>query len=81
MIVGASGVGKTTLFNLTMREISPKKGDILFCGEKIENYNLGYYLSQISIVTQDPFIFNTNIRDNFSLVNKDTRKQMEICKN
>ncbi len=80
VLTGINGVGKTTIFHLIAREIEPKKGEIFLSGEKIETYELEHYLNQITIVTQDPFIFNMSIKENFSLVNKNQETQIEVCK-
>lgn len=67
-IVGKSGMGKSTLFNMLLRYFDPIKGDI-----KIDNTNL-LDLSEnslnnvISIIRQDPFIFNMSIKENFEIV-------------
>lgn len=80
VLTGTNGVGKITIFNLIVREIEPKKGRILLSGKKIDNYDLESYLNQITIVTQDPFIFNMSIKENFALVNRDQQTQIEVCK-
>ncbi len=38
------------------------------------------YLKQISVLNQDTYLFNLSIRQNFNLVNRDIKKQEEICK-
>jgi len=80
VLTGTNGVGKTTVLNLIVREIEAAKGNILLSGKRIETYDLENYLSEISIVTQDPFLFNMSIEENFSMVNKNHQEQIEICK-
>ena len=77
---GTNGVGKTTIFNLILREITPQKGSIYLSNQKIETYDLENYLSEISIVTQEPFLFNMSIQENFSMINKNHEVQVAICK-
>jgi len=79
VLIGTNGAGKTTILNLIVREIEANKGSIFLSGKKIETYDLESYLSEISIVTQDPFLFNMSIKENFSLVNKNHQAQIEIC--
>lgn len=63
-IVGPSGVGKTTLLNLTARFFDPTSGAVLFNGRDIRSYRLADLYSQVAIVTQDPFLFSTTVREN-----------------
>lgn len=80
VLTGTNGAGKTTILNLMVREIESSKGSIFLSGKRIETYDLESYLSEISIVTQDPFLFNMSIQENFSMVNKSHQAQIEICK-
>ena len=80
VLTGTNGVGKTTILNLIVREIEVNKGKIFLSGKRIETYDLESYLNEISIVTQDPFLFNMSIKENFSMVNKSHQEQIEICK-
>lgn len=80
VLTGTNGVGKTTVFNLIVREITPQKGNIYLSGQKIETYSLDNYLDEIAIVTQEPFLFNMSIQENFSMINKNRKVQIYICK-
>jgi subfamily B ATP-binding cassette protein MsbA len=66
-IVGASGAGKTTLFDLITGLLSPQSGDIS-CGSvsysRIDKVSLR---SQIGYVTQEPVIFDDTVANNISL--------------
>lgn len=79
-IVGTNGAGKTTIINLILRLYYPTKGEILIDDININNINKKSYLNQISILNQDTYLFNISIRENFNLINKDIKKQEEICK-
>lgn len=70
-IVGASGQGKSTLFNLITRIFDPQKGEILLDGVKLSDLDEGSLRESISIIRQEPFIFNRSILDNFRMVNPD----------
>lgn len=70
-IVGASGQGKSTLFNLLTRIFDPTSGTILLDGVDIRELSEESLRRNISIIRQEPFIFNRSIRDNFKLVDND----------
>jgi subfamily B ATP-binding cassette protein MsbA len=63
-IVGRSGAGKTTLCDLIMRFYDPTEGAVLIDGKDIRGISRASLLTHIAVVTQDPFLFNTSIREN-----------------
>ena len=79
-IVGHTGSGKTTIFNLLLRFYKPDCGDITIDGKDIYSYAKEVYKSNVSIVNQRPFVFNLSIKQNFDLVDKDRSRQIEMCK-
>ena len=70
-VVGKSGQGKSTLFNLITRIFEPSKGEVLLDGVNIANIDEESLRKNISIIRQEPFVFNRTIRENFELINKD----------
>lgn len=68
-IVGKSGQGKSTLFNLITRIFDPLEGEILLDGVNIKNLTETSLRKNISIIRQEPFIFNRTIKENFKLIN------------
>lgn len=68
-IVGKSGQGKSTLFNIITRIFDTKEGIVSLDGININDLSEAELRSNISIIRQDPFIFNRSIKDNFKLVN------------
>lgn len=84
-LVGKSGQGKTTILNLInkMYLIENKENSGIY----IDNYNI-YDLTKnslrqnISIVPQNPYIFNLSIKDNLKLVKKDATDEeiIDVCK-
>lgn len=79
-IVGKSGSGKSTIFRLLLRLYKADKGTILLDDESIYDYTREVYSSNVSIVTQKPFIFDMSIRENFNLVDSNHSHQIEACK-
>ena len=81
-IVGKSGNGKSTLFNLLLRYFDSTKGRITIDDINIEDFSEESLRSNISIIRQNPFLFNLSIIDNFRLVKKDVtiEEVRKVCK-
>ena len=81
-IVGKSGAGKTTIFNLLCKMYSVESGEILIENENIEKLDEESIRGNITIISQNPYIFNLSIRDNLKLVKENlTEEEMiEACK-
>ena len=80
--VGKSGAGKTTIFSLLCKMYDNYKGEITIDGNDIKTLDKDSIRGNITIVSQDPYIFNMSIKDNLKLVCDNlTNKQMkEACK-
>lgn len=76
------GSGKTTIFNLLMRKYDVLSGCIYIDGIPIENLSEKALKNNISIVSQNSYIFNMSIKDNLMIVKPDaTKKQLDdVCK-
>ncbi|KAI1757140.1 leptomycin B resistance protein pmd1 [Xylaria castorea] len=76
-IVGASGCGKSTIVGLIERFYQPTAGEICLGGHNIQTLNINWLRSQISLVGQEPTLFNTTIFENitFGLEEKDALAQ------
>ena len=81
-IVGKSGQGKSTIFNLLTRLFDVNEGNITLDDVDIKTLSEKSLKDNISIIRQEPFIFNRTIKDNFKIVNKNiTLKEIrKYCK-
>jgi subfamily B ATP-binding cassette protein MsbA len=66
-LVGSSGAGKSTLADLIPRFHDVSSGALLIDGINIKDYSLRSLREQISIVTQEPILFNDTIAGNIAL--------------
>jgi ABC-type multidrug transport system fused ATPase/permease subunit len=80
--VGKSGAGKTTIFNLLCKMYDINKGKITIDGIDITKLDKDSIRGNITIVSQNPYIFNLSIKDNLKLVKENiTDKEIkEACK-
>ena len=69
--VGKSGAGKTTIFNLLCKMYDTTSGTILIDGVNINKLDSYSIRNNITIISQNPYIFNVSIKDNLKLVKKD----------
>lgn len=81
-IVGRSGNGKTTIFNLLLRYFDVTNGEVLIDGVDIKNLTEESLRKTISCVRQNPFLFNMSIFENFKIVkpNITLKEVKEVCK-
>ena len=75
-LVGPSGGGKTTLFNLLMRFYEPQTGKITINKTDIKKYKLKSLRDSIADVSQSVFLFNGTIADNIKYGNPDATDEM-----
>lgn len=66
-LVGSSGAGKSTLADLVPRFHDVTGGELLIDGVNIRDYSLKSVRQQMSIVTQEPILFNDTISNNIRL--------------
>jgi len=75
-IIGASGVGKTTLCNLIFGFYYPTKGNIYFDNTEIHDLNLNSVRKNIGYVVQNNFTFNGTILENLKYGNPDATDEI-----
>ena len=74
-LVGSSGAGKSTLADLVPRFHDVSSGEVLIDGINIKNYSLRSVRSLMSIVTQEPILFNDTIANNIALGEENATEQ------
>ncbi|XXG77265.1 hypothetical protein AAC387_Pa08g1450 [Persea americana] len=65
-IVGGSGSGKSTVISLIERFYDPKAGEVLIDGINLKKLHLEWIRQRIGMVSQEPVLFNTTIKDNIA---------------
>ncbi|KAM0899539.1 hypothetical protein ACQ4PT_021220 [Festuca glaucescens] len=63
-IVGESGSGKSTVISLVERFYDPQAGEVLIDGINIKSLQLDSVRGKIGLVSQEPLLFMTSIKDN-----------------
>lgn len=81
-IIGESGSGKSTLAKLLIGQIGALAGSINYGEIDISDVSLDSIAEKVSIVVQEPCLFNMTIRDNLLLVKDDATEAeiMECCR-
>ncbi len=74
-LVGSSGAGKSTLADLVPRFHDVSSGELLIDGVNIKEYSLRSVREHISIVTQEPILFNDTIEANIRLGQQEASQQ------
>ncbi|XLU47029.1 hypothetical protein S245_041843 [Arachis hypogaea] len=76
-LVGSSGSGKSTVVSLIERFYDPSSGQVLLDGNDVKSLKLKWLRQQIGLVSQEPALFATTIRENILLGRSDA-DQVEI---
>lgn len=77
-LVGPSGCGKSTTIELLMRFYDPKSGSVIFDGVDLKKLKADSLREQISMVTQDPILFNDSIYNNIAFGSENANEQTVI---
>ena len=79
-IKGKSGTGKTTLINLLIGLLEPKKGKVFFNGIETDSKDLiKKYRNKIGIIPQNPTMLETTIKENILLGEPENSKKLIEC--
>ena len=80
--VGKSGAGKSTIFSLLCKMYDVNDGVITIDGVNIKELDKESIRDNITIISQNPYIFNLSIRDNLRLVKSDMtdEEMIRACK-
>jgi subfamily B ATP-binding cassette protein MsbA len=78
-LVGPSGGGKSTMFNLILRFYDPDSGTILIDGQDITKVSRHSLRSQIAYVGQDVFLFHGSIRENIAVGRPDATEDQIVA--
>ena len=80
--VGKSGAGKSTIFSLIDKMYEVDSGEILIDGVNINELDKDSIRNNITVINQNPYIFNLSIKDNLKLVkeNLTDEEMISACK-
>jgi len=80
-LVGPSGAGKTTVTQLLLRLYDPQTGTIAIGGADLRSFSTAALRRYFGVVPQDPFFFNTTLRDNLRVARPEAsdREILEAC--
>lgn len=65
-LVGQSGSGKSTVISLIERFYDPEAGEVLIDGVNLKQFQLKWIRSKIGLVSQEPVLFTSSIKDNIT---------------
>lgn len=77
-LVGASGVGKTTLLSLLLRFYDPQRGRVLVDGQDVREFQYRSLRRQIGIVPQEPVLFATTVSENIAYGRTDATQEQIV---
>ena len=81
MIIGSSGSGKSTILKLLLKYYQTNKDNIYIDGIDINDYSTSNIRQNISLISQNEFIFTDTIKNNITMnQNIDDNEFIEICK-
>ena len=74
-LVGPSGAGKSTCAHLLLRFWDPAAGAVRLADRDLREFTLDHLRAQVSLVSQDTYLFNTSLRDNIRLGRPDASQE------
>jgi ABC-type multidrug transport system fused ATPase/permease subunit len=81
-IVGHTGAGKSSIVNLILRFYDPQEGRVLLNGIDLRDLDFNEFRERISLVPQDPFLFQATVFENirYGRENATNQEIMDLCK-
>ncbi|EFK93781.1 MAG: ABC transporter ATP-binding protein [Finegoldia magna] len=76
-IVGESGSGKSTLANILLRRLDYENGSVKFDDTELKRIDEDDFYSNISLVSQNVFLFNDTLKNNVCLYNDYSQSDFE----
>jgi len=77
-IVGQSGAGKSTIVGLILRLFDPENGAVKIDGRDIRELKRASYVDKVGVVLQEPWLFNTTVRENIAFGRPDASEDEVI---
>jgi subfamily B ATP-binding cassette protein MsbA len=74
-VVGPSGAGKSSLINLICRFYDPSAGHLLIDGVPLPEFDLAWWRNQISVVSQEVYLFNASVAENIAYGQLDAARE------
>ena len=68
-VIGGTGSGKSTIINLIERFYDASKGEVLYKGINIKDYDLSILRTEVGLINQKSRLFKGTIKSNFLMVN------------
>ncbi len=65
-LIGASGTGKSTLFNILLRFLAPSEGKVFVDDIELKQFDLGYLRRKIALVDQAPELISATVAENIA---------------
>lgn len=83
-LVGQSGSGKSTVISLLERFYDPDAGEVLIDGVDIKKFQLKWLREKIGLVSQEPVLFATSIKENLvygkeNAIDQEIRTAIELA--
>ncbi|MNS73522.1 Multidrug resistance ABC transporter ATP-binding and permease protein [compost metagenome] len=75
VIVGANGVGKSTIFHLIFKHYSITDGEIIMDQESLDHYSDYQLRQQMGMISQNQFFFSNTLYENFKYVKEDASEK------
>ena len=80
VLTGGDETAQTGVFDLLLRLNRQHEGEILLDGKKIGDITDKSYYNLVSSVRRQTMFFDISIKDNFTMINPDFNKVVEVCK-